>query len=165
MNDFNSQIVYWTVHPGALQVTATSGNSVSVLGQSYSMNCIGHKMASGLINLPSPQWLTFEGNTLSSDAQLQGPRNVGLSSSEIVATFPILHTSHAGNYTCRVSLSSPALSTPIIKTAFFRLTVQSKSLSHPQSHPKNHLIYTSTTISFQPFFNCALGTHYTLSAS
>ena len=109
--------MYCTVHPGALEVT-TSGDSVPVLGQSYSMNCIGHKTASGLINTPSPQWLTLEGNSLSSDAQLQGPRTAGPSSSEIVATFPILRTSHAGNYTHQASLSSPALTTPIIKTTF-----------------------------------------------
>ena len=83
--------------------------------------------------MPTPQWLTLEGNSLSGDAQLQGPRIVGLSSSEIVATFPILRTSHAGNYTCRASLSSPALTTPIIKTTFFGLTVQSKSFSHAKS--------------------------------
>lgn len=113
---------------------ATSGDSDPgpVLGQSYNMSCIGHKTASGIINMPSLQWLTFEGHPLSNDTQLHAPRRVGLLSSEIVATFPILHTSHAGNYTCRANLSSPALTTPIIKTTFFELTVQSKSFSCPK---------------------------------
>ena len=80
--------------------------------------------------MPSLQWLTLEENSLSGDAQLQGPRSVGLTSSEVVATFPILRTSHAGNYTCQASLSSPALTTPIIKTTFFGVTLQSKLYKH-----------------------------------
>ena len=105
-----------------------SDDATPILGQSYSMDCTGHKTVSGLINQPSPQWLTPSGTLLSSssDIQLQGPRNVGLSSSELVALFPTLRTSHAGNYTCQASLSSPALTTPIIKFVTLAVTVQSK---------------------------------------
>ena len=109
-------------------MTAQSDDSVPVLGQSYSMDCIGHKTYSGVLNMPSPQWFLSNGTLLSSssDVQLQGPRTVGLSS-EIVAQFPTLYTSHAGNYICQASLSSPALTLPIVKNTSFGITVQSKS--------------------------------------
>ena len=92
------------------------------------MDCVGHKTRSGLVNMPSPQWFLPNGTLLSSigDVQLQGPRNVRLLS-EIVALFPTLRTSHAGTYTCQASLSSPALTSPIVKAATFEITVQSKS--------------------------------------
>jgi hypothetical protein len=109
-------------------VIATSDDATPDLGQSYNMDCTGHKTVSGLMNQPSPQWLMPSGTPLSpsSDVQLQGPRNVGLSSSELVALFPTLRTSHAGNYTCQASLSSPALSSPIIKSVTFAVIVQSE---------------------------------------
>lgn len=112
-----------------LQVAASSDDSSPVLGQSYSINCVGHKSRSGLINVPSPQWFTPAGSLLSTgaDVQLQGPKTVGLSSSELVAQFTTLHTSHAGNYTCQVSLASPALTAPIVRSQSFGITVQSKS--------------------------------------
>ena len=107
---------------------ARSDDTAPNLGQSYSMDCTGHKTIAGLVNQPSPQWLTPSGTPLSpsSDVQLQGPRNVGLSSSELVALFPTLRTSHAGNYTCQASLSSPALTSPIVKLVTFAVTIQSK---------------------------------------
>ena len=107
---------------------AISDDAAPMLGQSYSMDCTGHKTIAGLVNQPSPQWLTPSGTPLSpsSDVQLQGPRNVGLSSSELVALFPTLRTSHAGNYTCQASLSSPALTSPIVKLVTFAVTIQSK---------------------------------------
>ena len=106
---------------------ARSDETAPNLGQSYSMDCTGHKTITGLMNQPSPQWLTPSGTPLSpsSDVQLQGPTNVGLSSSELVALFPILRTSHAGNYTCQASLSSPALTSPIVKLVTFVVTIQS----------------------------------------
>ena len=112
---------------------ATSDDSSPILGQSYSMNCMGHKTVSGLMSLPTPQWLTFSGSSLSSsnEVQLQGPNDVGLSSSELVARFFTLRTSHAGSYTCQASLSSPALMSPIVKTQAFQITVQSKSAISP----------------------------------
>ena len=118
----------FSVPPEVLEVTATSDDTAPILGQSYSMDCTGHKTVSDLINQPSPQWLTPSGTPLSSssDIQLQGPRNVGLSSSELVALFPTLRTSHAGNYTCQASLSSPALTSPIVKLVTFEIIIESK---------------------------------------
>ena len=123
----------FSVPAEVLEVTATSDDSSPILGQSYSMDCVGHKTISGLMNLPSPQWLTPTGHLLSSnnDTQLRGPSSVGLSSSELVARFPTLCTSHAGSYTCRASLSSSALMSPIVKTETFAIIVQSKSAILP----------------------------------
>ena len=108
--------------------SSSSDITTPILGQSYSMDCTGHKTVSGLVNQPSPQWFTPSRTPLtsSSDVQLQGPRNVGFLSSELVALFPALHTSHAGNYTCQASLSSPALTSPIVKLVTFAVTVQSE---------------------------------------
>ena len=105
-----------------------SDDTMPILGQSYSMDCTGHKTIAGLVNQPSPQWLTPSGTPLSpsSEVQLQGPRNVGLSSSELVALFPTLHTSHAGNYTCQASLSSPALTSPTVKLVTFEIIIENK---------------------------------------
>ena len=118
----------YTVPNSALQVTAASSDASPVLGQSYSMNCVGHKTLSNLLNLPSPQWYTHDGNPLGNQVQLVGPRPVELSSSEVVAQFSTLRTSHAGNYTCQASLSSPARTSPIIKTVTFGITIQRKFL-------------------------------------
>ena len=117
-----------TVPMDALEVSVQSDGSSPVLGQSYTMSCLGHKTTSGLSSLPFPQWLTLNGNplTTSSGVQVQGPMNVGLSSTSVTAQFTTLRTSNAGNYTCRVSLSSPALSTPLVKVTYFAVIVQSK---------------------------------------
>ena len=121
-------IIFFSVPSSILRVAATSDDGTPILGQSYSIDCIGHKMSTGLINSPSPQWFDSSGSLLStgSDVQLQGPRIVGLTSSELVAQFPTLRSSHAGNYTCRVSLSSPARASQIVKTTNFGITVQSE---------------------------------------
>lgn len=108
-------------------MTIQSDDGAPVLGQSYSMDCIAYKTRSGLINSPALRWISPTGTWLSSrvDFQLEGPTNIGLSS-ELVALFPTLHTSHAGNYTCQANLSSSALTSSIIKYASFGITVQSK---------------------------------------
>lgn len=107
---------------------ATSDDGTPVLGQSYSMVCVGYNILSGLSNLPSPQWYTPNGQLLSSglDVQLNGPTSVDSSSSELVAQFPTLRTSNAGNYTCQATLSSPARESNIVKTQLFEITVQSE---------------------------------------
>ena len=138
----------FSVPPEALAVTATSDDATPILGQSYSMDCTGHKTASGLINKPVPQWFTPNGTLLSSsssDVQLQGPRNVGLSSAELIANFPTLRTSHAGNYTCQVSLSSPALTSPIVKVRTFSITVKSEWLTLLMSY-LNSFVYQTLTL-------------------
>ena len=122
-------ISHFTVPDTVLGVRAQSDISTPVLGQLYSMNCVGYKVVSGLSNLPTPQWLTLNGNPLSSGVQLQDPVAVGSLSSSLAAYFSILRTSHAGNYSCRASLSSPALTTPLVKTTYFGVTVQRMSIS------------------------------------
>ena len=133
--------IFFTVPDTALEVRALSDVSTPVLGLSYTMNCVGHKTTSGLSSLPTPQWLTLSGDSLGSGVQLQGPVTVGLSSSRLAAYFSILRTSHAGNYSCRASLSSPALTTPLVKTTSFGITVQRMSAL---SIIKKHNFYIQT---------------------
>ena len=111
-----------------LQVVASSGDGAPVLGQTYSIACVGHKTYGGIANFPSPHWLTTNGSFLSTGntVQLLGPDITGHSSTEIVALFPSLLTSHAGNYTCHVILSSPALTSPIVKNEFLGITIESE---------------------------------------
>ena len=42
--------------------------------------------------------------------------------------FSALHTSHAGRYICRGSLTSPALFSPLVKTKDYNISVQSEQL-------------------------------------
>ena len=126
-------------------MTTQSDDSAPILGQSYSMDCVAYKTRSGLINSATLQWISPTGTRLSSrgDLLLEGPTNIG-SSSELVVQFSTLHTSHAGTYTCQASLSSPALTSSIIKNASLGITVQSKSLN----------IYKYTEIALKYFKAC-----------
>lgn len=121
--------VYLPVPPTSVIVSATSDDRAPILGQSYSMVCTGSVVVGGLSTRPSPQWITDNGDPLSSDVQVQGPNFRGQTSVELVALFPIFRTSHSGSYICRITLHSQALNTLIIKNETFEITIQCKCIN------------------------------------
>ena len=90
--------------------------NASIAGDSNNFTCIVSKNISGLEHLPLAAWV--ENDT---EITEQGESNATL-------TFNVLNTSHGKLYTCRGSLSSPALSTPLISMRNYSLIVKSKLL-------------------------------------
>ena len=88
---------------------------MALLGESYSVGCIASKNVNGLKNSPVIQWFDPNGNNITDGEGI----TLTMESLSLLASFDSLRTSHAGRYICQASLSSPALSTPLVKTALF----------------------------------------------
>ena len=88
--------------------------NTSIAGESNSIICIASKSISGLKHPPLAAWVENQTEIIE-----QHESNATL-------TFNKLNTSHGKVYICRGSLSSPALSTPLILTRNHSLIVKSK---------------------------------------
>lgn len=110
------------VPQSALSLSVRSTH-MALLGESYSVGCIASKNVNGLTNSPVIQWFDPNGNNITDGEGI----TLTMESLSLLASFDSLHTSHAGRYFCQASLSSPALSTPLVKTEDFNITLQSES--------------------------------------
>ncbi len=132
-------------------------------GEWYSLLCLASKTISGLTNTPSLEWLDKEGSPVTTG----GPVTVGELTTHTLnvslsLTFSSLHISHAGQYTCQATLSSPALDTPLEKNTTSDVTLQSKQLSqelfmflrysHTCQHAISHLNTTLVTLHKQLYY-------------
>ena len=98
--------------------------AVPVIGQSYSLLCRIVKNVSGLTGSPTTQWFDSKG--------LAPDRNaVSSTRGQSTLTFSPLKTSHAGSYRCEGSVSSPALTQPLVTDDTWNLTLRSKSHNIP----------------------------------
>ena len=92
-----------------------STTEVPIAGSYYSLSCIVVDNIVGLSSLPDVEWHDFEGNRIESGGgitvsdQIHTPLSV-----TITISFDSIHTSHAGQYTCHSTLSSPALTFPYV---------------------------------------------------
>ena len=93
-----------TVEENALSPTA---------GQPFTLMC-SFMMPDNLIRPPIVQWLDSTGDVLSDSSSLY---------------FPVLRTSHGGEYTCTVNISIPELNIELTEDCNTILTVLSKKLS------------------------------------
>ena len=93
-----------TVEENALSSTA---------GQPFTLVC-SFMMPDNLIRPPIVQWLNSTGDVLSDSSSLY---------------FPVLRTSHGGQYTCTVSISIPELDIELTEDGKTTITVLSKKLS------------------------------------
>ena len=111
-----------------ISVTAVSTPS---LGQSLTIHCIVTKTVDGLSARPVLQWQNHNGSDIVSGGGviLDGP-NSQSTLTTLTMMFSVLHTSHAGRYVCRGSLTSPALFSPLVKAKDHNISVQSKSGSY-----------------------------------
>ena len=109
----------------ALRVsTSAAGNRTA--GNPYTINCLATKLE-GLLATPEIMWMDPDGNSINNGEDitvypLVTEGNVTISQIEIST----LETSDGGQYTCAVSLDSPALGTPLTATAVTAVTVQSR---------------------------------------
>ncbi len=98
-------------------------------GEEYSLICVASKTVSGITNTPSLEWLDKEGSPVTTGGLLTvGELTTQTSNVFLSLTFSSFHISHAGQYTCRATLSSPALDTPLEKNTTSDVTLQSKQL-------------------------------------
>ena len=93
-----------TVEENALNSTA---------GQPFTLVC-SFMMPDNLIRPPIVQWLDSTGEVLSDNSSLY---------------FPLLRTSHGGEYTCTVNISIPELDIELTEENNTNITVLSKKLS------------------------------------
>ena len=106
---------------------STKSVSAPSLGKSLSIRCLVSKTVDGLSASPILQWLNDNGGDIVSGdgVTLDGP-NFQSTLTTLTLMFSALHTSHAGRYVCRGSLSSPALFSPLVKTEDYNISVQSE---------------------------------------
>ena len=106
---------------------STSAVSAPSLGQSLSVHCIVTETVDGLSARPVLHWLNHNGSDVivGDGVILDGP-NFQSTLTTLTLMFSPLHTSHAGRYTCRGSLTSPALFSPLVKTEDYNISVQSE---------------------------------------
>lgn len=100
-------------------------NGNNTAGNSFTLNCTVQKKSQGLLNSPVIIW-TVDGETVAEPETFSIDNSInGIS----ILRFNPLMTSHAGNYTCRGLLHSPALSAehPIESSLENHLEVKSKS--------------------------------------
>ena len=108
---------------------STSAEAAPSLDQSLTIHCIVTKTVDGLSARPVLQWQSHNGSDIVSGGGviLDGP-NSQSTLTTLTLTFSALHTSHAGRYICRGSLTSPALFSPLVKTEDYNISVQSEQL-------------------------------------
>ena len=101
--------------------------SAPTLGQIVRIRCVISEGVSGLSTRPVPQWFNNDGSNvvIGDGVSLDGPSS-GSSLTTLTLIFNTLHTSHAGRYICRGSLSSPALFSPLVKTEDYNISLQSE---------------------------------------
>ena len=106
---------------------STSAVSAPSLGQILSVRCIVTETVDGLSARPVLQWLNHNGSDVivGDGVILNGP-NFQSTLTTLTLMFSPLHTSHAGRYICRSSLTSPALFSPLVKTTDYNISVQSE---------------------------------------
>ena len=101
-----------------------SSLTVPQAGNRYSLSCVAVENISGLTNHSHIQWTGPDGNAIENGN--------GVRVTELVQTpttrsqtisFDSLRTSHAGQYSCMVTLMSPSLSTPFVVSQSQDLTV------------------------------------------
>ena len=102
------------------------------LGQSLRIQCtcIVSETVGGSSARPVLQWLNGDGSDIANGdgVILDGP-NFQSTQTTLTLVFNVLHTSHAGRYVCRSSLTSPALPSPLVKTEDYNISVQSELMS------------------------------------
>ena len=110
----------------ALIITANAV-SAPTLGQSLRLCCLVSEAVSGLSTRPVLQWRNNDGSdiVIGNGISLDGPNSLSTLTT-LALVFSALHTSHAGRYICRASLTSPALSSPLVKTADYNVSIQSE---------------------------------------
>ena len=100
----------------------------AAIGDVYSLHCLTSEPIGGLANRATVKWLDGDGRLVTTDGQATvGEPNIQTSNISLSLSFEALHTSHAGQYTCQASLSSPALGAPLVKISTAEVTLQSKN--------------------------------------
>ena len=119
------------VPESSLSVTASSDDGTPTLGQQYGVDCLAVLNVTGIQNRPGSEWVdSVSGLALSpgNGVTFSGPTSVASMGSQTVLRIASLRTSHAGNYSCRGTVSSRALFSPLVKISTFSIAVTSKSL-------------------------------------
>lgn len=127
--DLNINCFIYTVPDTAISIF-TSSQSAPSLGQTFIIHCVVSETVSGLSTRPVPQWLNNDGSNIvdGSGIILDGP-NFQSTLTTLTMMFNALHTSHAGRYICQGSLTSPVLSSTLVKTEDYNITIQSELIS------------------------------------
>ena len=100
-----------------------SQDSAPTAGMQHRLYCNATKAYTGLSEDPMLTWY-HDGAVVSGG---DGISLVTIVSGMQTLTFDVLRTSHAGNYTCEVSLSSPALNDSLTVDAIITVPVSSKA--------------------------------------
>ena len=98
----------------------------STAGQPFTLVCT-FMMPDNLIRPPIVQWLNSTGDVLSDSISLY---------------FPVLRTSHGGEYTCTVNISIPELDIELTEDGNTNITVLSKKLSPGLVSATVHYVWT-----------------------
>ena len=131
-----------TVPDTVVRVTIRERHGISLGEAGYTLECIVSETGEGLINTAVKQWLGPDGTPLVNGGGITVGNQMNVSSTitSLTVSFASVRSSHAGRYTCQARLASPALHSPLVKTAETNITVQSKHAKC--GYIKNQLIIT-----------------------
>ena len=127
----NEYSLPYAVPDSAISLTS-GGDRTAILGEETSISCTVAQEVAGLSEHPILELFDNNGDLVTmmddttltrSDSEISGLTHVTL-----MASFSSLSLSHAGQYSCRAVLSSPALDTPLVKTATVILSVKGESV-------------------------------------
>lgn len=122
-------------------VVSTTVEGTPVAGQNYSLTCT-LELPEG-INTPAVlQWLDSNGPVSNGSGTTVGEPQLAGTTAVITVEFSPLRTSHSGHFTCRATVTSPALPYRIVKSAELDVFVQGERLKWLSNvHANLHQIY------------------------
>ena len=132
MYQFTSLLcIIHTVPPPTVSVQVNpSSTEVPSAGSSFSLSCVALELLAGLTGVPETEWIGPDGGVVQSMGGITvgTPVAGGGTITTQVLTFSSIRTSHAGEYSCRASIESPALSVRDVVEEPFIITVQGNRL-------------------------------------
>ena len=123
---FKIYMCFYPSVPDDAIIIDVSQDSAPTAGMQHRLYCNAAKAYTGLSEDPMFTWYK-DGAEVSGGDGISLVTTVSGTTETQTLTFDVLRTSHAGDYTCEVSLSSPALNGPLTVDAIITVPVSSKA--------------------------------------
>ena len=107
-------------------LTVEAGDTMPVLGEAFSIECIAIELLVGLSNRPSLAWLDSSGQQVVPGDGISLILDEVVGKTSLILQFDALRTSQAQEYACLSILNSPALTEPLNNSTRANVTIHCK---------------------------------------